>query len=55
MRMPSSERVVEVTDSERRLLLRLLEWEWMRFDRNEKSEGDLSYMRDIEAVQEKLR
>ena len=51
-------RTVEISDSERRILLRLLDKEWWAEDRDESAKAndlELSYMRDLEALQEKLK
>ena len=51
-------RSVEVSDSERRILLRLLDREWWSQDRDVEAKAndlELSYMRDLEALQEKLK
>lgn len=56
MTFPSTSRVIEVSDYERFLLLRLLDDRWWDFDREgELSESDLMYVRDIEALQAKLK
>lgn len=55
-RMPASGRVIEVSDDERRVLLRLLDAEWWRQDReSDANDTQLVYMRDLEALQEKLK
>lgn len=57
-RMPASGRVVEVTDDERRVLLRLLDAEWWKQDRgrdDQANDRELSYMRDLDALMEKLK
>lgn len=47
---------VELSDSERRIILRLVDLAW--FDENkarEKQEGDSFYMHDLEQIQAKLK
>ena len=55
MTFPSTSRVVEISDYERFLLLRLLDAKWWELDKeSELTETDLIYLRDIEALQAKL-
>lgn len=51
-------RTVEISDSERRILLRLLDDKWFDLDRDESAKAndlELSFMRDLEVLQEKLK
>lgn len=55
---PSATRVIEVSDSERRILLRLLDDKWWDLDRDSEAKAndlELSYMRDLEVLVEKLK
>lgn len=55
---PSNSRIVEVTDSERRILLRLLDDKWFDLDRDTEAKAndlELSFMRDLEVLVEKLK
>jgi hypothetical protein len=48
-----------LTESERRLLLRLVDLEWGRVDKttpgDTRHEEELSYLRDLESIAEKLK
>lgn len=56
--MPAYTRVIEVTDSERRILLRLLDDKWWDLDHDPVAKAndlELSFMRDLEVLVEKLK